>query len=48
MEVDKQCEQCGTIWCLTGVTPESMLFQESMSYLSKRLENALDREQILK
>ncbi|RYH21861.1 hypothetical protein EON65_20025 [archaeon] len=74
METDKQCEQCGTVWCLAGrkyrhmkcseglktctypvlamiyigITPESKLFEESLDYLHKRLDGALDREEILK
>ena len=41
-ELDKLCGNCGTFWCIPGVTPESKLFEEGLAILDNCLESLLD------
>lgn len=46
-EKDKRCDHCSVIWCLPGVTPESVAFGNCISILDVALADILDPQHVI-
>ena len=44
-EADKCCGQCGVLWCMPAVTPESAAREEAVQTLKGFYEKAIDSNQ---